>query len=178
MVWIYGVGDSFGQIYDSAYDLTGLVTGADQKGFVIIYFAMIYCVGIFRLASSPALAASDWSSTGCRSTSPGSAATRTKSPLSARATAQPESVFRSRVTEFGQKKHPSSAHMTAWHANVPSTANYLFALNQTVFRSWYAAAKSSYLGVSHFSEIPYVFNQAQSDTPRTPRRPKASFSQK
>ncbi|RAH73826.1 uncharacterized protein BO66DRAFT_434818 [Aspergillus aculeatinus CBS 121060] len=173
MVWIYGAGDSFGQIYDSAYNLTGLVTGADQKGFAIIYVAMNYCVGIFGLAASPALAASDflscwasdWSSTGCRSTSPGSAATRPKSPLSARATAQPESVFRSRHTAVVQRKHPSIAQMTAWHASVPSTATYLFALNQTVFRSWYVAANSSYIGVSHFSDIPYVFNQAQSDTP-------------
>jgi carboxylesterase type B len=42
------------------------------------------------------------------------------------------------------------------------TTNYLFALNQTLFRPMYAAVNVSYLGVSHFSDIPYVFNQAQS----------------
>ncbi|RAH81943.1 alpha/beta-hydrolase [Aspergillus japonicus CBS 114.51] len=59
MVWIYGGGDSFGQIYDSVYDPTGLVTGTAQKGFPIIYVAVKYRVGVFGLAASPALAASD-----------------------------------------------------------------------------------------------------------------------
>ncbi|KAL4786416.1 Alpha/Beta hydrolase protein [Aspergillus varians] len=44
-----------------------------------------------------------------------------------------------------------------------STANYLFALNQTLFREMYAAVDVSYLGVSHFSDIPYVFNQVESE---------------
>jgi carboxylesterase type B len=41
------------------------------------------------------------------------------------------------------------------------TRNYLFALNQTLFRDIYAAVDMSWLGVSHFSDIPYVFNQAR-----------------
>ncbi|PYI26312.1 alpha/beta-hydrolase [Aspergillus indologenus CBS 114.80] len=59
MVWIYGGGDSFGQIYDSVYDPTGLVTGTAEKGFPIIYVVVNYRVGVFGLAASPALAASD-----------------------------------------------------------------------------------------------------------------------
>ncbi|KAL2823978.1 Alpha/Beta hydrolase protein [Aspergillus cavernicola] len=54
MVWIYGSGDSFGQIYGSAYHPTTLVTGAVQKGFPVIYVAMNYRVGIFGFAAPPA----------------------------------------------------------------------------------------------------------------------------
>lgn len=50
------------------------------------------------------------------------------------------------------------------HKYSPESANYLFSLNQTIFRSAYAAANMSYLGVSHFSDIPYVFNQASAET--------------
>jgi carboxylesterase type B len=59
MVWIYGGGNSFGQIYDLAYDRTALVTGAAQKGFPVIYVAMNYRVGIFGFAASPALNTTD-----------------------------------------------------------------------------------------------------------------------
>lgn len=40
-----------------------------------------------------------------------------------------------------------------------STSNYLFALNQTVFSTFYDISNTSYYGVSHFSDIPYVFDQ-------------------
>lgn len=59
MVWIYGGGDTFGQIYDSAYDPTGLVLGAASKGYPVIYVAMNYRVGVFGFAASPALNATD-----------------------------------------------------------------------------------------------------------------------
>lgn len=59
MVWIYGGGDTFGQIYDSAYDPTGLVLGAADKGTPVIYVAMNYRVGVFGFAASPALNATD-----------------------------------------------------------------------------------------------------------------------
>ncbi|KAL3440252.1 Alpha/Beta hydrolase protein [Aspergillus insuetus] len=59
LVWIYGGGDSFGQIYDSAYDPTGLVLGAAEKDFPVIYVAMNYRVGVFGFAASPALNATD-----------------------------------------------------------------------------------------------------------------------
>jgi carboxylesterase type B len=59
MVYIYGGGDTIGQIYDSAYDPTYLVSSAAQKGFPVIYVAMNYRLGIFGFASSSALAASD-----------------------------------------------------------------------------------------------------------------------
>ncbi|TVY91626.1 Secreted lipase [Lachnellula willkommii] len=59
MVYIYGGGDSIGQIYDSAYNPTILVSGAASNGFPIIYVAMNYRVGIFGFASSPALSAAD-----------------------------------------------------------------------------------------------------------------------
>jgi carboxylesterase type B len=36
---------------------------------------------------------------------------------------------------------------------------WLYELNQTVFTSYYASIGSPYLGVSHFSDIPYVFNE-------------------
>ena len=39
-------------------------------------------------------------------------------------------------------------------------ANYIFALNNTIFAVLFAADNISYYGVSHFSDIPYVFNQA------------------
>jgi hypothetical protein len=55
MVYIYGGGDSIGQIYDSAYDPAALITGASQKGYPIIYVAMNYRVGIFGFATTPAL---------------------------------------------------------------------------------------------------------------------------
>lgn len=41
----------------------------------------------------------------------------------------------------------------------PSTSSYLFALNQTVFSTFYDLSNTSYYGVSHFSDIPYVFDQ-------------------
>lgn len=59
MVWIYGGGDSIGQIYDSAYNPAGLVLNAARKGTPIIYIAMNYRVGVFGFASSPALNATD-----------------------------------------------------------------------------------------------------------------------
>ena len=59
MVYIYGGGDSIGQIYDSAYDPTALVSGATHKGMPVIYVAMNYRVGVFGFAASPALNDSD-----------------------------------------------------------------------------------------------------------------------
>ncbi|CAI7612245.1 unnamed protein product [Penicillium pancosmium] len=41
------------------------------------------------------------------------------------------------------------------------TSNYLYILNQTMFAPLYEQQQTSYLGVSHFSDIPYVFNQAK-----------------
>ncbi|RAL12660.1 carboxylesterase family protein [Aspergillus homomorphus CBS 101889] len=354
LVWIYGGGDTFGQIYDSTYDPTGLVTGAAQKGFPIIYIAMNYRVGIFGFADSPALAANDsqnvglldqrlaleWvqkhisafggdpervtiagesdgaTAVGLQITAYGGrghkapfqraimesgspmADTDTASNISAVHTAQLTQIVNctaststaelqclralsmqqlnvaavayedavggdsgmdvfiptspssfipdspSKLLTTGQfarnidilggwneddgtfstlstiasstdvalflaASYPalSSAHikkaldlypvsdfsglssenisaqyfrasqmqrdaafacpslymaqMNAQYATDLATTNYLFALNQTLFRTWYAAANASYLGVSHFSDIPYVFNQAQ-----------------
>lgn len=59
MVWIYGGGDSIGQIYDGAYDPSGLVINAAQKGSPVIYVAMNYRVGIFGFAASSALNETD-----------------------------------------------------------------------------------------------------------------------
>ncbi|KAL2823977.1 hypothetical protein BDW59DRAFT_162757 [Aspergillus cavernicola] len=53
-----------------------------------------------------------------------------------------------------------TAQMNHKYSN-PNTANYLFSLNHTIFASAYADANASYLEVSHFSGIPYVFNQAK-----------------
>lgn len=39
-VWIYGGGDSIGQIYDEAYDPTGLITNSVNQKTPIIYVAM------------------------------------------------------------------------------------------------------------------------------------------
>jgi carboxylesterase type B len=55
MVYIYGGGDSIGQISDTAYDPTTLISGATTKGMPIIYVAMNYRVGVFGFAASPAL---------------------------------------------------------------------------------------------------------------------------
>lgn len=59
MVYIYGGGDTFGQIYDDAYDPSALVSTATEGGSPIIYAAMNYRVGIFGFANSPALRAAD-----------------------------------------------------------------------------------------------------------------------
>ena len=40
MVWIFGGGDSLGQIYDAAYDPTGLILGAEARGTPVLYVAM------------------------------------------------------------------------------------------------------------------------------------------
>ena len=40
MVWIFGGGDSIGQIYDQAYNPTGLVLGSAAQGTPIIFVAM------------------------------------------------------------------------------------------------------------------------------------------
>lgn len=45
MVWIFGGGDSIGQIYDSAYDPAGLIVGSKAKGTPVIYAAMNYRLG-------------------------------------------------------------------------------------------------------------------------------------
>ncbi|KAJ5726740.1 carboxylesterase [Penicillium malachiteum] len=59
MVWIYGGGDTIGQIYDSTYDPSNLIAGAVEKGTPVIYVAMNYRLGIFGFAASPALNATD-----------------------------------------------------------------------------------------------------------------------
>lgn len=40
MVYIYGGGDSIGQIYDSAYNPTGLVLQSVKQGTPVMYVAM------------------------------------------------------------------------------------------------------------------------------------------
>ncbi|KAK5797947.1 hypothetical protein VI817_004238 [Penicillium citrinum] len=55
MVFIYGGGQSIGQIYDSAYDPTGLITSAETKGTPVLYVAMNYRIGIFGFAATQAL---------------------------------------------------------------------------------------------------------------------------
>ncbi|RAL16899.1 carboxylesterase family protein [Aspergillus homomorphus CBS 101889] len=59
LVFIYGGGDTIGQIYDSAYEPSLLVAGAAQRGLPIVYVAMNYRLGVFGFASSPALNESD-----------------------------------------------------------------------------------------------------------------------
>ncbi|KAJ5584256.1 uncharacterized protein N7459_004056 [Penicillium hispanicum] len=59
MVYIYGGGDSFGQVYDSAYAPAGLVANSANLGYPVIYVAMNYRVGVFGFAASPALRAAD-----------------------------------------------------------------------------------------------------------------------
>ncbi|KAJ5710410.1 carboxylesterase [Penicillium malachiteum] len=59
MVWIYGGGDSIGQIYDSTYDPSNLVAGSVEKGTPVIYVAMNYRLGVFGFAASQALNATD-----------------------------------------------------------------------------------------------------------------------
>lgn len=66
MVFIYGGGDSIGQIYDSAYDPTALITGAQQKGSPVIYVAMNYRVGVFGFAATQALKTSGSLNAGLR----------------------------------------------------------------------------------------------------------------
>ncbi|KAJ9606016.1 hypothetical protein H2200_009865 [Cladophialophora chaetospira] len=58
-VWIFGGGDSIGQIYDSAYDPTGLITNSVNQKTPIIYVAMNYRLGVFGFAATPALNASN-----------------------------------------------------------------------------------------------------------------------
>ena len=58
MVYIYGGGDTIGQIYDSAYDPSMLVSSSAAKGMPIIYVAMNYRLGIFGFAATPAMEAS------------------------------------------------------------------------------------------------------------------------
>lgn len=59
MVFIYGGGDSIGQIYDSAYEPVPLISNAVQQGFPVMYVAMNYRVGVFGFASSDALNATE-----------------------------------------------------------------------------------------------------------------------
>ncbi|KAJ5168952.1 carboxylesterase [Penicillium canariense] len=55
MVYIYGGGDSIGQIYDPIYEPGSLISNAVQQGFPVMYVAMNYRVGVFGFAASPAL---------------------------------------------------------------------------------------------------------------------------
>ncbi|OQE22979.1 hypothetical protein PENSTE_c009G06955 [Penicillium steckii] len=55
MAFIYGGGQSIGQIYDSAYDPTALITAAEKKGTPVIYVAMNYRIGVFGFAAMQAL---------------------------------------------------------------------------------------------------------------------------
>lgn len=59
MVWIYGGGDTVGQIYDTAYEPTALVFGAAEADTPVIYVAMNYRLGLLGFAASPALSAED-----------------------------------------------------------------------------------------------------------------------
>jgi carboxylesterase type B len=44
--------------------------------------------------------------------------------------------------------------------SAPTTGNYLFVLNQTLLTAFFEQAGTPYFGVSHFSDIAFVFNQA------------------
>lgn len=44
--------------------------------------------------------------------------------------------------------------------SAPTAGNHLFVLNQTVFKGLFEQANTTYLGVSHFSDISFVFNEA------------------
>ncbi|KAG0646649.1 Secreted lipase [Hyphodiscus hymeniophilus] len=59
MVYIFGGGFAIGQIYDSAYDPSMLVSGASEDGHPVIYVGMNYRVGFFGFASSTELNATD-----------------------------------------------------------------------------------------------------------------------
>jgi carboxylesterase type B len=59
MVYIYGGGDTVGQIYDGAYDPTLLVSAAAKKDYPVIYAAVNYRLNIFGFAASEALSAAD-----------------------------------------------------------------------------------------------------------------------
>ncbi|KAJ5645388.1 carboxylesterase [Penicillium longicatenatum] len=59
MVWIYGGGDTVGQIYDTAYEPTAFVLGTAEAGTPVIYVAMNYRLGLLGFAASPALSAED-----------------------------------------------------------------------------------------------------------------------
>lgn len=55
MAFIYGGGDSIGQIYDLAYEPGQLISNAVQKGYPVLYVAMNYRVSVFGFAASDAL---------------------------------------------------------------------------------------------------------------------------
>ncbi|KAL8749881.1 MAG: hypothetical protein Q9184_006626 [Pyrenodesmia sp. 2 TL-2023] len=59
MVYLYGGGYAIGQVYDTAYDPTGLVRETAAKGLPVIYVAINYRVGIFGFAASAALREED-----------------------------------------------------------------------------------------------------------------------
>lgn len=66
LVFIYGGGDTIGQIYDPVYDPTALIASSAAKHDPIIYAAMNYRLGIFGFAASPALHAHDALNAGLR----------------------------------------------------------------------------------------------------------------
>lgn len=51
LLWIYGGGDTVGQIYDTAYDPTELILGSFAKGSPVIFAAMNYRVGFFGFSA-------------------------------------------------------------------------------------------------------------------------------
>ncbi|KAK9342706.1 alpha/beta-hydrolase [Lipomyces starkeyi] len=55
MIWLYGGGDSIGQIYDTLYDPSPFVANSWATGHPIIYAAVNYRVGAFGFAASPSL---------------------------------------------------------------------------------------------------------------------------
>ncbi|KAJ5368724.1 carboxylesterase [Penicillium cataractarum] len=55
MAFIYGGGDSIGQIYDTAYEPGPLISNAVQQGYPVMYVAMNYRVGVFGFAASDAI---------------------------------------------------------------------------------------------------------------------------
>ncbi|CAO1604837.1 MAG: hypothetical protein LQ349_000475 [Xanthoria aureola] len=59
MAYLYGGGYAIGQVYDTAYDPTGLVRETAAKGLPVIYVAINYRVGIFGFAASAALRGED-----------------------------------------------------------------------------------------------------------------------
>lgn len=53
LLWIYGGGDTIGQIYDQTYDPTGLILGSMLQDKPVIYAAVNYRLGFFGWSSFP-----------------------------------------------------------------------------------------------------------------------------
>lgn len=51
LLWVFGGGDTIGQIYDSAYDPTNLILSSVFRGLPVIYAAMNYRLGFFGFSA-------------------------------------------------------------------------------------------------------------------------------